>query len=99
MRLNETRISGDRRHVFERWIEPLDMTDLQNDVPGSGEFYQFGRLRGVFGHRFLKQNVFPAVEKKLGNFEVRAGGSDNAEGLGAIRGLLDRFQNASSVLF
>ena len=68
------------------------MADLQDAIVLLRELDQFGGLRGVVGHRFLDEDMFAALQKQLGQLEVRDGGGDDADGVGVVGNFRDRTQ-------
>ena len=65
--------------VVEDGIEPLDVADLQDAILLPGQLDEFGRLRGVVGHRLFDEHVFALLEQRPGEVKMRDRGRDNAQ--------------------
>ena len=81
MRFDKARFRGNGLEIMENGIEPLDMADLQDAVPLTGQLNQFGRLSRIVSHRFFDQHVFAGQQECLGKLKMCFGGRDDAYGI------------------
>ena len=98
MRFDETRM---RQPFFERAqdrIEALDVTDLQNELPLRGQLRQLAGLRRVFRDRFFDQQMFPLLQKRLRDREMRIGGRRDRGGVDQVGKFVERIRRPNLVL-
>src|SRR5262245_21748886 len=81
MSLDKAWMSKPRFERTEDRIEPLHVTNLQNQFSLRCQFRQLAGLRRIFRDRFLDQQMFALFEESASNRVMRIGRSSKRSGV------------------
>src|SRR5712691_7433106 len=98
MRLDKARMRQTRLERAQDGIEALDVPDLQNELSLRGKGRELARLQGVFGDRFLDQEMLSFLQERLRDCEMRAGRRGDRGGVDQLRKFIERRGRANLVL-